>query len=141
MYLDTSVLVKLYVREPDSQAVEQIVSGQRLLCSELVYAEFWSALLAKERAGVLTPDMRQRVWHVFEHHLLDDLVELVELDGIVVREAAEMMARVFPRVPLRTLDALHLATFAAVDAGPLFTKDQRMLDAARLLGLPLVEGA
>lgn len=141
MYLDTSVLVKLYVREPDSQAVEQIVSGERLLCSELVYAEFWSALLAKERAGVLTPDMRQRVWHVFEHHLLDDLVELVELDGIVVREAAEMMARVFPRVPLRTLDALHLATFAAVDAGPLFTKDQRMMDAARLLGLPLVEGA
>ncbi|MBX3749092.1 MAG: type II toxin-antitoxin system VapC family toxin [Opitutaceae bacterium] len=139
MYLDTSVLVKLYVREPDSSAVERTVSGERILCSELVYAEFWSALLAKERAGVLSADMRQRVWQLFEIHLLDDQIELVEVDGLVVRDAAEMMARVFPRVPLRTLDALHLATYAAIDAGPLFTKDQRMIDAARLLGLPLAE--
>lgn len=139
MYLDTSVLVKLYVREPDSSAVERTVSGERILCSELVYAEFWSALLAKERAGVLAADMRQRVWQLFEIHLLDDQIELVEVDGLVVRDAAEMMARVFPRVPLRTLDALHLATYAAIDAGPLFTKDQRMIEAARLLGLPLAE--
>ena len=139
MYLDTSVLVKIYVREPDSSAVERTVSGERILCSELVYAEFWSALLAKERAGVLSADMRQRVWQLFEIHLLDDQIELIEVDGLVVRDAAEMMARVFPRVPLRTLDALHLATYAAIDAGPLFTKDQRMIDAARLLGLPLAE--
>jgi len=139
MYLDTSVLVKLYVREPDSSAVERTVSGERILCSELVHAEFWSALLAKERAGVLSADMRQRVWQLFEIHLLDDQIELIEVDGLVVRDAAEMMAGVFPRVPLRTLDALHLATYAAIDAGPLFTKDQRMIDAARLLGLPLAE--
>lgn len=139
MYLDTSVLVKLYVREPDSSAAERTVSGERILCSELVYAEFWSALLAKEWAGVLSADMRQRVWQLFEIHLLDDQIELIEVDGLVVRDAAEMMARVFPRVPLRTLDALHLATYAAIDAGPLFTKDQRMIDAARLLGLPLAE--
>lgn len=139
MYLDTSVLVKLYVREPDSSAVERIVAGERILCSELVYAEFWSALLAKERAGVLTAEMRQRVWQLFETHLLDDQVELIEVDGLVVRDAAELMALVFPRVPLRTLDALHLATVAAIDGGPLFTRDQRMIDAARLLGLPLAE--
>ncbi len=139
MYLDTSVLVKLYVREPDSSAVERTVAGERILCSELVYAEFWSALLAKERAGILTAEMRQRVWQLFETHLLDDQVELIEVDGLVVRDAAELMARVFPRVPLRTLDALHLATVAAIDAGPLFTRDQRMIDAARLLGLPLAE--
>lgn len=139
MYLDTSVLVKLYVREPDSSAVERIVAGERILCSELVYAEFWSALLAKERASVLTAEMRQRVWQLFEIHLLDDQIELIEVDGLVVRDAAEVMALVFPRVPLRTLDALHLATVAAIDAGPLFTRDQRMIDAARLLGLPLAE--
>ena len=84
MYLDTSVLVKLYVREPDSQAVERIVSGERILCSELVYAEFWSALLAKERSGVLTADLRERIWQLFEIHLLDDQIELIELDGLVV---------------------------------------------------------
>jgi predicted nucleic acid-binding protein len=45
---------------------------------------------------------------------------------------------VHPAVPLRTLDALHLATFHAVSAGPLFSKDKRMNAAARRLHLPVV---
>jgi predicted nucleic acid-binding protein len=137
MYLDTSVFVKLYTREPDSAECERIVSGHKIVSSELLYTELWSALLAKERSGALAPSDRQRVWEIFEMHLLDDLVELVTLDGLIVREAAEMIARVHPHVPLRTLDAIHLATFANLEAGPLFTGDRRMIDAARLLAFPL----
>lgn len=137
MYLDTSVVVKLYVPEPDSGDCERLVAGRRIVSSELLYAELWSALLAKERAGVLAPADRQKIWQLFEIHLLDEVVELVEIDGEVVREAAEMMARVHPRVPLRTLDAIHLATFAGLEAGPMFTRDKRMLAAARKLGIPL----
>lgn len=137
MYLDTSIVVKLYTREPDSAECEKIVSGHRILSSELLYTELWSALLAKERNGVLSPDDRQRIWQLFEMHLLDEFVELVNLDGQVLREAAEMIARVHPQVPLRTLDAIHLATFAGLDAGPLFTADRRMIEAARLLAFPL----
>ena len=137
MYLDTSVLVKLYTREPDSAECERIVTGHRIVSSELLYTELWSALLAKERHGVLSPDHRQRAWQLFEVHLLDEVVELVDLNGTVVREAAEVIARVHPRVPLRTLDAIHLASFIGLDAGPLFTRDGRMIDAAKQLGLPL----
>jgi predicted nucleic acid-binding protein len=139
MYLDTSVVVKLYVPEPDSGDCERIAAGQRIVSSELLYAELWSALLAKERAGTLAPADRQKIWQLFESHLLDDVVELVEIDGEVVREAAEMTARVHPQVPLRTLNAIHLATFAGVEAGLLFTKDKRMRDAARLLDFPLAD--
>jgi predicted nucleic acid-binding protein len=137
MYLDTSVFVKLYTREPDSAECERVVARHKIVSSELLYAELWSALLAKERAGVLTPEARQRTWELFEVHLLEDVVELIELNGHVVREAAEMIARVHPQVPLRTLDAIHLATFAGLDVGPIFTADRRMIDAARLLALPL----
>lgn len=137
MYLDTSVFVKLYTREPDSAECERVVAGHKIVSSELLYTELWSALLAKERAGSLTPESRQRVWEIFESHLLDDVVELIELNGHIVREAAEMIARVHPQVPLRTLDAIHLATFAGLDSGPLFTGDRRMIDAARLLAFPL----
>lgn len=139
MYLDTSVVVKLYTPEPDSEACECIVAGQRIVSSELLYTELWSALLAKERAGVLAPNDRQKIWQLFEIHLLEELIELVGLDGEVVREAAEMIARVHPRVPLRTLDAIHLATFYGIDGGSLFTKDKRMRDAARLLEFPLAD--
>lgn len=139
MYLDTSVVVKLYTPEPDSGGCERIVAGHRIISSELLYTELWSALLAKERNGVLAPTDRQKIWQLFETHLLDEVVELVEIDGTVVREAAEMIARVHPHVPLRTLDAIHLATYAGLDAGPLFTKDRRMRDAARLLSLQLAD--
>jgi predicted nucleic acid-binding protein len=49
------------------------------------------------------------------------------------------MLRVHPHVPLRTLDAIHLATFQSVVAGPIFTKDKRMLAAAKLLGFATLE--
>ena len=139
MYIDTCVAVKLYTREPDSEACQRIASGQRLVSSELLYTELWSALLAKERNKVIAPALRQRVWQLFEQHLLDDVIELVALDGHVVREAAEVMARVHPHVPLRTLDAIHLATYLGIEAGSLFTKDKRMIEAARRLELPLAD--
>ncbi|MSU49804.1 MAG: PIN domain-containing protein [Opitutus sp.] len=137
MYLDTSIVVKLYTRETDSAACEKTVAGHKLVSSELLYAELWSALLAKERAGLLKPEHRFQIWEIFENHVLDDVIELVRLDGLLVREAAEIMAKVHPQVPLRTLDALHLATFASVESGPLFSADKRMIDAARALAFPL----
>ncbi len=139
MYLDTSVVVKLFTREADSAACEKIVEGHRIVSSELLYAELWSALLAKERSGALALEHRMRVWEMFEQLLVDDVVELVRLDAVVVRDAAEIMAVVHPEVPLRTLDAIHLATFAGLEAGPLFSRDKRMVVAAKKLGLRVVE--
>jgi predicted nucleic acid-binding protein len=134
MYLDTSVVVKLYTHESDSTACEEVVEGHKVVSSELLYAELWSALLAKERAGVLSTAKRETVWELFETHLLEDEITLIELDGLIVRDAAEIMAMVHPTVPLRTLDALHLATFAAIEGGPLFSRDRRMIAAAKMLG-------
>lgn len=139
MYLDTSVLLKIYTRESDSAACERIVEGHKIVSSELLYAELWSALQGKERNGAMSAEQRFRTWDLFESHLLDDVVELMRLDGVIVRDAAEIMAKVHPQVPLRTLDALHLATFASIEPGPLFSKDKRMNAAAKLLGFATVD--
>lgn len=137
MYLDTSVAVKLFVREPDSDECELVVGGDGFVTSELFVGEFWSALLAKERAKHFGPTVRPAVWSEFNSLVAEGIVQLVPLNGIVLREAIEVMGQVHPHVALRTLDAIHLATYLSVDAGPLFTRDQRMIDAARLLNLPL----
>ena len=80
-----------------------------------------------------------QVWELLESHLLDDTIELMRLDAVVVRDVAEIMAIVHPKVPLRMLDAIHLATFAGLEAGPLFSRDKRMAAAAKMLGLVTVE--
>ena len=139
MYLDTSVVVKRYVAEPDSGHVDEVVVGFTLVTSELVLGEMWSALLAKERANVLPVAFREQAWRAFLGDVDDGVLRLIPLDGVMIREANEMMLRVHPAVPLRTLDAIHLATYDSVTTGPLFTKDKRMLAAAKLLGFATVE--
>lgn len=139
MYLDTSVAVKLFTPEPDSDECELIVGSSGFISSELLAGELWSALLAKERARQLQVTDRTAVWERFEEMRLEGLVQLVALNGVIVQEAIAVMTQVHPEVPLRTLDAIHLATFLSVDAGPLFTRDRRMLDAARRLNVPLAE--
>lgn len=139
MYLDTSVLVKRYVAEPDSDYVDEVVVGFTLVSSELAMGEVWSALLAKERNKALSPKGREASWKAFLADIDDGVLRLIPLDGVMIREANEIMLRVHPDVPLRTLDAIHLATYDSVITGPIFTKDKRMLAAARLLGFAAVE--
>ena len=138
MYLDTSVAVKLYCREEGSEECEAIAAGaDGFYSSELFYGELYAALLAKERAGAIGKNLRKDIWRLFEEQLGDGRVQLITLNGIIVREATEVMGEVHPHVSLRTLDAIHLATYLSVEAGPLFTRDKRMLDAARRLNIPL----
>lgn len=139
MYLDTSVLVKRYTAEPDSEAVDEVVVGFTLVSSELALGEVWSAFLAKERAKTLSSASRQQAWRAFLGDIEEGVLRLIPLDGVMIREANEIMLRVHPHVPLRTLDAIHLATYGSVITGPIFTKHKRMLAAAKLLGWVVVE--
>lgn len=139
MYVDSCVLVKLFVYEPDSEACAAKVSGSVIVSSELAYGELFSTLLRKERALEITATQREALWTDFERQVKAEVIYLAVLDGVVARRAKEVMLEVHPHVPLRTLDAIHLATYLSVVTGPLFTKDARMRDAARLLEIPLVE--
>lgn len=137
MYIDTSVLVKLYVEEPDSEACEAIVAGAPLVSSRLLRCEFRSALLSKVSRGIISAELMAEVWREFENSVATREIHLVSLDDMVVQDAADLLDELGPTVPLRTLDALHLATCLSLEAGSLFTKDVRMRQAAVQLGLPL----
>ncbi len=73
----------------------------------------------------------------FERDLTARKIRLVSLSDLLVLEATDLLNELYPKVPLRTLDALHLATYLSIETGPLFTKDLRMRQAAEYLGLPL----
>ena len=137
MYLDTSVLVKLFVREPDSEYYGKLADGQILCSSVLAYTETWSAMLSRERAGGLTPELRRLAWEAFDRNVTEDLIELVPMSPAIFKRANRIMEFCHPKVPLRSLDALHLASADQAQDWPLVTRDKRMLDAAVLLGFPV----
>ncbi len=139
MYLDSSVLVKRYVQEPDSGHVDQVVVGAAIVSSDLAFGEVWAALLAKERAGDVSVAVRELAWRAFQEDVQEGVLRLIPIDGVMIREANELMYRVHPHVPLRTLDAIHLATYQSVITGAIFTKDKRVHAAAKLLGFATEE--
>jgi predicted nucleic acid-binding protein len=137
MYVDTSVLVKLFVRETDSEYYGKLVDGQGLHSSALAYTEFWSALLAKDHHGGISTQQRQDVWDMFGRCLAEEMIELLPLCPAIFKRANHVLERCHPRVQLRSLDALHLACADQVQDWPLVTHDQRMREAADLLGYPV----
>lgn len=137
MYCDTSVLVKLLVREADSEHYAGLVSGRPLSTSELAVAEVYSALLAKERAGGIRSALRHRAWGSFQRRVEDTGLVLVDLGLAIITRARSLLEFCHPAVALRSLDALHLASAERQQDWPLATADLRMRDAAKLLGHPL----
>jgi predicted nucleic acid-binding protein len=137
MYLDSSILVKLLVREADSEFYGRLTDGQVITSSMLAYTEVWTAMMAKERNRAITAEVRQQSWKRFERNYVEDVFDLATISDAILRRANWIVGRVHPQVPLRSLDAIHLATADQLQDWPLVTTDQRMREAAAQLGYPL----
>lgn len=135
IYLDTSWLVKLYVDEGDTEAVRRVVDADpTVLVSELAFVEFHAAVARRRRERSLAPRAATTVVSRFRREWTDRGRIAVSHD--VVARAAELVAA----HPLRSLDALHLASALLVAKGapePLRfgAADSRLLAAARAEGL------
>jgi uncharacterized protein len=124
-YLDSSAIVKLAVREPESAALRRYLRRrQPLVASALVRTEVARALLP---AGIDAVTRGRAV--------------LQRLDLVRVNDRLLNAAGVLEPAGLRSLDAIHLATAAELgrDLRALVTYDDRMAAAARQLGYPIVQ--
>lgn len=120
-YLDSSALVKLAVREPESAALRRYLRRRRpLVSSALARTEVARALLP------LGPDAVRR-----GHDVLAG-IDLVRVNDRVLNDAGTMSPP-----ELRSLDAVHLATAQQLgtDLARIVTYDERMAAAARALDL------
>lgn len=129
VYVDTSALLKLYVDEPDSDACQAFLGGNDdWVTARHTYVEAHRNLarLLSEDAQLEARDELEADW---------GRMRIVELTSVVCEEAATMARR----TGARSLDALHLA--AAIHAGPfpVVTYDRRQAEAARFVGLEVIE--
>lgn len=138
MYLDSAIIVKLLVREPDSDWFDRQLQGQAFETSELALTEVRSALLAKERAGHLSSRERVSADEKFLGMVEDDLIRLFPLSRAVLNRASAIQLACHPRIPLRTLDALHVATCDLHHSGTLSTTEGRMRAACEQFAIALV---
>lgn len=120
-YLDSSAIVKLAVREPESTALRAHLRRRRPLVS--------SALARTEVIRALLPFGDQ-----FVNRGVDVLrrIELHRINDRVLVEAGELQP-----ADLRSLDAIHLATALGFghELRQVVTYDERMAEAASTLQL------
>jgi predicted nucleic acid-binding protein len=124
-YLDSSTIVKLAVREPESLALRRYLRRrQPLVSSALARTEVLRALLpAGDEAVTRGRTVLQRI-------------DLVRVNDRILNAAG-----VLRPPPLRSLDAIHLATAQELgdELSALVTYDDRMVDAAKHLGCRIVQ--
>jgi uncharacterized protein len=124
-YLDSSAIVKLAIREPESLALRRYLRARRpLVSSALARTEVLRALLpAGDEAVKRGRDVLRR------------------LDLVRVNDRILNAAGLLSPPELRSLDAIHLATaqLLADDLKALVTYDDRMAAAARQLGYRIVQ--
>ena len=137
MYLDTSIIIKLLVREADSAFFDEHLAGQTLSSSELAWTEVLSALLSKERNRQITEKDRAQAWLSFSGWIESGQIKLHPLSYAVLKKAGHLLKRCHPAVPLGALDAIHTAACDLSQDFPLCTNDRRMRDAAAALGIPV----
>lgn len=126
-YLDSSAIVKLAVAEPQTPALRRYLARRRpLVSSALARTEVHRALLPFGEPAV------RRGLDVLSR------IDLVRINDRVLADAGELLP-----AELRSLDAIHLAT-ARLFGGTLarlVTYDDRLADAARVLGITVVAPA
>lgn len=133
LYLDASALVKLFVPEPESDMLNRsLVGAEDVVLSDLAVTEMASALGRRVREGKLLVARARRLQR--EAEKLAAACRRVELTPPIHRRAERLLLS-SREVPLRALDALHLATALDVNAATVVTFDPRLRAAASAQGL------
>lgn len=132
VYVDTSVLVPLFVNEPQSAAVAHWYAREKdeLLAAAWCVPEFASALGIKQRTGALSGRQAQDVWARFERMAAADL-RLLPVAPAHFHRAAELVLDA--TTGLRAGDALHLACAETAGAGQMATLDDVLIRNAERL--------
>jgi len=139
MYLDSAIIVKLFIAEPDSGFYASLVDGRTdLTVSALSLPECRSALARKVDEGEITHeeylDACAGIDEIFTGRLG---INVAGVDNETLRLAALLIERCRGRVALRALDAVHVATCLKHGISPLATNDRIMRKAAGVLQLTL----
>jgi predicted nucleic acid-binding protein len=141
-YLETSALVKLYVREPGTDRLLELAGNKenRLAVLTLCQVEIRSAIRRRERSGDIDSQMAGRILDRFQRHMEATFLRQIVTD-VVLDEASEMV----DRYALRAYDAVQLAGCLALKitagiAPPTFVcSDHSLVEAARSELLPVLD--
>ena len=142
-YLETSALVKLYIREAGTDrmlALADRTAENRLATLSLSKIEFRSAVRRRERNGEIPANIATQLLDAFDRHM-----QIRFLSQPVTETVLDVAAMFIDRHALRAFDAVQLAGYlglkdSAGNTPPVFVcSDQTLLAAAKQEGIPILD--
>ncbi len=137
VYAESSAVLAWLLGEPTGEPARSALAGAELVVtSRLTLVECGRAIHRARRTDRLDDKAALAAEKLLDHAA--DTWVIMDLVGDVPARAA----RAFPREPIRTLDALHLASAAvfhqALGAVRMLSLDERIRDSAGALGLEVL---
>lgn len=131
-YVDSGVLIKLYVREVNSlAAIEALRKYSSLRINPLHELEIRNTFRALEGRGAITPAQRAASEHTFDADIAAERLRRAAPDWSTLYFRAAELSREHTAATLaRTPDILHIAAALSANAELFITADRRQLDAA-----------
>ncbi len=141
LYLDTSALLKLYILEAGSSAVQARVVSQDLPLPvwEIQELEFINALRLKAFWGEIVLDQADAQIARFEARRRSGFYVFPEIDRSELLNTFRRLSAETPRLGCRTMDILHVACALQISASEFLSFDQRQTTLARHAGLKVAE--
>jgi predicted nucleic acid-binding protein len=142
-YLETSALVKLYVREAGTDRLLRLAdrsSANRFCILSLAQVELWSAIRRRERNGEIPSVIATQILEAFRRHAESRFVTQKITDFLL-----DMASTLVDRHALRAFDAIQLAGFMVLMSGtandaPFFVcADRDLLIAAEREGAQILD--
>ncbi len=129
-YLETSALVKLYVRESGTARMLELATADaddRFVILSLAQVEVQSAVRRRQRAGDLSASVADKLLAMFQDHL-EVGFEQQHVGDVEVQSACALV----DQYALTTMDAIHMAAFVSLSmevrpGGAIFVSADREL--------------
>lgn len=141
IYLDTSALIKLYIRESGSERVQEIIENQddplpiwevqeMELINALRLQVFWKSLTARQSREQINLFMERRKKGVYF---------FPDIDRSALLNDFHRLAESTPKIGCRTLDVLHVACAHQLNVSKFVSYDERQRVLAKAAGLPVTD--
>lgn len=144
-YLETSALVKLYVREEGTERLLSLAnrsSDNQLAILSLAQVELRSAIRRRERNGEIPEIVASQMLQAFRYHLESRFVTQGVTDFVL-----DIACELVDRHTLRAFDAIQLAGYivlrisSASELPTFVCADRALLNAAEQEGAPVLNPA
>ena len=141
IYIDSSVLVKLYYPEPESKQFAEWITKQKqpILFTQFHELEMVNAFALKVFRNEISEESFKAFRDIIEKDKVSGILEVINPDwSEVLLEAIKISKRSSHTIGTRSLDIMHVASADILSCDTFLTNDKRQLSLALAIGLNAV---